>query len=294
MKKAFFKTKEAIANNSGAMKRRPFIKNKGRSLKSLTSRGKIILFVCISILFASCRATVQTTYIMPNADAYTTQHKTLAILPVEKNIIETKHTKKLKNKKDMTNIDISVIQEDMRNSINEFVKEGKMNIEVQNIKNTNAILEGIGYFEGKTTNMPPEELAKILGVDAVLGTNFKLTAGKNVGLIVCTPLEAIPLVPVFVLLQPNLTLLGLGFYYGLAVTIFGIINLSTVHEYNEIVFELYDGKTGDFNLHVWEINYIEVVLLKKQVLPFFVWKKLFLLHEKYRRTIRKMALCRIV
>jgi hypothetical protein len=204
----------------------------GASPKSQTIRG-IILFTVGAIFFASC--STAKIYTKPDALSYTMKHRTIAIVAPTKTVIPTKYTDKLKATVFSATNPVQ-IQEDMTSQWYQFVQKRKMRIEVQNVEKTNRILAEFGYPGGDGANMSPEELAEILGVDAVLFTNCQLTAYKNVG-------GGVSMI--------ILGIVGTPLIFGPAYIVWGIIELTTVHEGNEVVMKLYDGKTGDL---LWNYN----------------------------------------
>jgi hypothetical protein len=202
------------------------ISKNGASLKSHTSRVLFCLSVCILLLSTSCRTAK--IYTKPNVSAYTTKHKTLAILPVTKHVIPTRYSNSVKATL-FSNAEPFQTQEDMASAFYKFIQKGRMHIEIQDVEKTNRILKQIGFFENSTTSMSSQELAEILGVDALLLTNCQLRAYKNVA--------------------GGIALAIAGFPY---LTVWGIMECLTVHETNEVVIKLYDGATNEL---LWNYNH---------------------------------------
>ena len=91
-------------------------------------------------------------------------HKTLAILPPRVNI-ETKGNLETKQAQEMT--ETVNAQNEIYSRFLDFAQKGKIFLEIQAIEKTNAAFLETGY----PYNTPPEELAKVLGVDAILFTD---------------------------------------------------------------------------------------------------------------------------
>jgi len=129
-----------------------------------------ILCAVITIIFASC--STAKIYTKPSATSYTMKHRTLAILPpkvhLEPNKNETVESKQAREK------DLTVnAQNTMFQNFYKFGRKYNIYLDVQDVEKTNKKLVEIGC-PGGDCEMTIEELAKALGVDAVLLANGNL------------------------------------------------------------------------------------------------------------------------
>ena len=177
-------------------------------------RGIFLLFICLPVFFTSC--STAKIYTKPDAKSYTMQHKTLAILPPKVHI-EAKRKDKIENREAQEMTESGNAQNEMYSRFLNFVQKGKIHLDIQPIERTNATFIETGYPYG----MLPEELAKILGVDAVLYTDCVLSKKTEVASGI---LFAILLFP-----------------YG---TVWGIMTATMPTSYADINMKLYDGTTG--------------------------------------------------
>jgi len=233
-------------------------RNHSKNWTSLKNQmSKVITFLlCIPLFLASCNT--PKIYTKPNVADYTIRHRTLAIMPVTKNVIQTQYTDRAKSSA-LSYVDATQTQEDMASEFYYYIMKNKMRIEVQDIEKTNRILEDAGFFK-VSTKISPQELAAVLGVDAVLFSNYQLKAYKNItsGIMLIVGSIIVPFA---------------WYPYGIGVTpvwlYYGISDCVTVHESNEVVLKLYDGRTGDL---LWNYNHLFIDKSTGKIMREVVWK----------------------
>lgn len=134
---------------------------------------KIILILAIG-LFSSV-ATAQTNlFEHPNFEAIAKDHKIIAIVPFDASVkLRPKEMKQLQpgQLEEMQKSEGLAIQSSMYSWFLKRKKKGKLLINVQDPNKTNALLSQNGYT--KLTDYTPEQLAQILGVDAVITGRFE-------------------------------------------------------------------------------------------------------------------------
>lgn len=139
-------------------------------MKNLKVSAILVIF---SVIISSCA----TVFSSPDASRISKKHKILAIIPPQVSIAARKK------------IDPVAIVEQQKNESRNFQNEiykwllkrktqGKMNQEIQNVEDTNILLAKAGYPE---TPLTSEEICKILGVDAVINSNFSLSKPVSEG-----------------------------------------------------------------------------------------------------------------
>jgi len=144
------------------------------------------------------------------------KHKTLAILPPKVHI-EVKKKDNLENTQAQETTESVDAQNEMYSRFLYFVQKGNLYLDIQPIEKTNATF----VETGNPYDMPPEELAKALGVDAVLYTDCAYSKEHKVG--------------------AGIAFAILFFPYG---TISGLL-IAIEPTYNtDINTKLYDGATG--------------------------------------------------
>ncbi|MDR0872849.1 MAG: hypothetical protein LBN27_05195 [Prevotellaceae bacterium] len=183
----------------GAMETETIQKN-AASLKSHTIRRNFLLFICIPFFFASC--STAKIYTKPDAVSYTMKHKTLAILPPKVHI-EVKKKDKVENIQEQEMTESVNAQNEMYSRLLNFVQKRKIYLDIQPIEKTNAKFIETGY----PYDMPPEELTKVLGVDAVLYTDCVFSKQSNVvgGIILAIALFPIGTTPGIMMCIPEKT-----------------------------------------------------------------------------------------
>lgn len=130
-----------------------------------------------AILLVSCAAKV---YTSPDAQKITSKQTKIAVLPPNVSMISGKLTGKFEQTKETEALQI-------QHAIFSWVlkrmgKSGAIQ-EVQDIETTNAKLKKAGYPEKEMTK---EEMCNILGVDAVLGSQFTLSKPMPQGVAIAT------------------------------------------------------------------------------------------------------------
>ena len=171
------KRQQAAGANCSAMEQRPF--QKRVQLKNQRSRRNFLTFcVIIPIFFSSCVSPLKF-YTKPDATSYTMKHKTIAIMPSKVKVLPSKY----KKEEDRNELEMSIplqFQADMTSEWLNFISKGKLYVEVQDANKTNRKLIEIGCPLGNC-NMAPEELAKALGVDAILLSDLQVEHYKQIG-----------------------------------------------------------------------------------------------------------------
>jgi len=132
-----------------------------------------LLALVVIIIMSSCS---KTHYLTSDFDNITTEHQMVAVVPVH--MIFTGRMPK-----DLTEEQIAVIekeeslafQQSLMSNILRSSKNGKkpFNIDFQSIQETNAIIERAGISITDSWTKDPKELARILGVDAVVKTTVE-------------------------------------------------------------------------------------------------------------------------
>ena len=134
---------------------------------------KNLFFISIAfIAFITTSCSTANIYTKPDYMSYTLKHKTVAILPpkvkLEPNKNETVESKQEREKALTVNAQNTMFQ-----NFYKFGRKGNINLDVQDVEKTNRKLIEIGC-PGGDCKMTPEELAKALGVDAIILTNGNL------------------------------------------------------------------------------------------------------------------------
>jgi len=136
-------------------------------------RKKILL---LSILVASMMTAQTNLYENPNFDQITKDHQSIAILPFIAQVnLKPKQMIEISDRK-LDKIERAKgegIQAAMFSWFLKRKKRGKFDLQIQDINKTNAILSenNIDYYNLKEQH--PENLAKLLGVDAVISGDFE-------------------------------------------------------------------------------------------------------------------------
>jgi hypothetical protein len=137
-------------------------------------KKSLILLFGIAFLFQSCAKIFYT----PDATSLAKAHKIIAIAPPTVSIAARK------------NIDgDALIEQQKAESVN-FQKEmyswmlkrkmqGSINVEVQDVETTNAILAKAGFGYAKV--LTPIDMCNILGVDGIMTSNYSLTKPMSEG-----------------------------------------------------------------------------------------------------------------
>lgn len=218
-------------------------------MKKYFLKGRTILILSvITLIFASCN----TARIYENADFsyYISNHKTLAVIPPSVKVLPSKYETPEK-RKNMEDIYPYTIQENMNSWFLKYHQLRAFHVKVQDIEKTNSTLKKIGYPNGEGKNMTFEELAQVLGVDALLLSDWTIEHYKNTGggiaMLVMFPICPIVFIPT------------------------GIMALCTIQQRNNVVMKLIDGKTGD---KIWQFDDNNISNYKKlcKTVPYFYWQ----------------------
>lgn len=131
---------------------------------------KTFTLITLLIIVNSC-ATRSNSGVSSNAEQLITQHQKIAVLPP---IIEYGKKGKLspKEMEKASEEDKTLMQMEMISWITKRLNKSKSNISVQDANSTKAKLNKAGITN--IANISSNELAEILGVDAVLRSNFSL------------------------------------------------------------------------------------------------------------------------
>ena len=138
-------------------------------------KKSLILFLCFTTLLISSCAKI---YQSPDALRIAQRHKIIAITPPKvaiapskkstpEGIIEQQKTESLNFQKEMHSW---LLRRKMQN---------KITVEIQDVETTNAKLKKAGYFEGAP--LTPAEISELLGVDAILTSNYSLSKPMSEG-----------------------------------------------------------------------------------------------------------------
>lgn len=133
-----------------------------------------LLLGTITILLSSCAKV----YFSPDAKSKSNKHKLIALAPPKVTIAARKK------------VDATAILEQQKAESANFQKEmyawllkrkmqNRIFVEILDVETTNAKLRKAGYFDD--TPMSPAEMGEILGVDAVLTSNYSLTKPMSDG-----------------------------------------------------------------------------------------------------------------
>lgn len=138
---------------------------------------KLILFTLLLVSFCSFSQTKQI-FEAPNLKEIIKTHKTVAIIPMEISITF---------KKKPQNYDSDAIKEqekklsqDIQASLFTYLldKSDKYTVQFQDIEKTNLILKKAGIIENLSEHTK-DEIAKILGVDAIISGKFEMQNTKS-------------------------------------------------------------------------------------------------------------------
>lgn len=130
-----------------------------------------IIIIVVSIFVSGCASI----YLAPNGQSIVNKHETVAIIQPKVSIKARK------------NIDAEAIKESQRTSSLEFQQEiykfllkrksqGKMHVNIQDVEETNVIL-----LRSSNKNLTTKEMCEVLGVDAVMTSNFALSKPMSTG-----------------------------------------------------------------------------------------------------------------
>lgn len=133
------------------------------------------LFITGMICFFALTATAQTRlYENPQFDLIAKDHKTLAILPFEASVkLRPKQMKEItaEQLQEMAQSEGLAIQNSLYTWFLARKKRGKLSLDIQDPKRTRALLQDSNITD--PARHTPEELAQLLGVDAVISGTFE-------------------------------------------------------------------------------------------------------------------------
>jgi hypothetical protein len=150
---------------------------------------KKLLFVFTLLLFIGNVNAQTNLYEHPEFETLTKEHTKIAIVPFKTQVkLRPKQMKAMKEG-DLEKLQKSEgegLQVAMHSWFLKRKKRGSMKIEVQDPKRSNALLKKEGITYENIQDQLPEDIAKILGVDAVISgdfeTNKPLSAGASIAL----------------------------------------------------------------------------------------------------------------
>lgn len=149
---------------------------------------KLLLF---AILLGTLSTAMAQTHLYehPKFDSISKNHKTIAIIPFKTQVkLRPKQMKDVSEEQlaQLENNESLGLQLGMHSWFLKRKKRGKLSIDVQEPNRTNALLKKSGITYGNIEDQLPEDLAKILGVDAVITgtfeTNKPMSEGASVAL----------------------------------------------------------------------------------------------------------------
>lgn len=168
--------------------------------------------LAVFFLLSSCAKI----YYSPDAYALAREHQVVAIAPPKVSIAAMKKVDaeaiKEQQKTESTNF-----QQEMASWLLRRKMQNQIRVDIQDVETTRTLLQRAGYFEGKL--LTPAEMCTLLGVDAVLTSNYALTKPMSEG-------GAVAL--------------------GLLVGVWGATNQTTV------TLEIYDGQNRKM---IWNFNH---------------------------------------
>ncbi|RNA60474.1 hypothetical protein D1631_18445 [Chryseobacterium nematophagum] len=135
------------------------------------------LLTFLFVLFLNLLFSQKQVYKMDNLESYTSKHKTVAILPFTTSITYKKLPKDF-NEEANKQEEITM-SKNIQSSLYTYLlaKNKKYTIDFQDINKTNILLKKAGIESlDETSHM---ELAKLLGVDAVIGGKFDISRIKS-------------------------------------------------------------------------------------------------------------------
>lgn len=143
----------------------------------------LLLITLFFIAFSNVKAQTHL-YENPDFDNIAKDHKTIAIVP-----FKTQVSLRPKQMKDMSPEQLHKMEraegEGLQTAMHSWFlkrkKRGTMTVEVQDPKRTNALLKKEGIDYENIQDQLPEDLAKILGVDAVISGDFETNKPMSEG-----------------------------------------------------------------------------------------------------------------
>ena len=145
---------------------------------------KHLVISMLMLLFASAAFSQTHLYENPDFDRLTHDHKILAILPFKATVtLRPKQMKEI-TPEHMAKMELAEgreIQSGMYSWFLKRKKRGALGIDIQDTNTTNALLAKARITEDDYSTMTPQEIAEILGVDAVIMGTFETTKPMSDG-----------------------------------------------------------------------------------------------------------------
>ena len=144
---------------------------------------KLVLSLLISFLTISIYAQTHL-YENPKFDEISKDHKIIALMPFTASV-----NLRPKQMKDITPEQLARMEKSEGESVQSAMyswflkreKRGKLRVKVQDINKTNALLKKNGITYENMSEYTPDEIAKILGVDAVISGKFETSKPMSEG-----------------------------------------------------------------------------------------------------------------
>ena len=129
---------------------------------------KLTFLAVITLLLSSCASV----YYSPDAKQASSQHQKIAIVPPTVSIAARRKVdpEALKEQQRTESLNF---QKEMYNWFLRRKSQNGMRVNILDIETTNAKLTKVGYFEENT--MTPKEISDLLGVDAIMTSNYALS-----------------------------------------------------------------------------------------------------------------------
>ncbi len=138
------------------------------------SKIKTLLVLSTVFLFSSCAKI----YFSPDANTRAASHEVIAIAPPKVSIAARKKVD-AEAMKEQQNTESTNFQKEMYSWLLRRKMQNRIFVEVQDVETTNAKLRKAGYFDDNP--MTPNEVCKVLGVDALVTSNYALTKPMSDG-----------------------------------------------------------------------------------------------------------------
>ncbi len=136
---------------------------------------KVTSLICL--IFITSGSFAQKIFYSSDADNLALKHNIIALAPPSVSI-PAKKKMDLDALKEQQRTESINIQQEMYSWLMKRKMQGKINLEILDVETTNAKLQKAGYPE---TPLSPAEMAEILGVDAVVTSNFVLKKPISTG-----------------------------------------------------------------------------------------------------------------
>ncbi len=140
--------------------------------------GLLVGTMGIIVIFMSSCAEV---YRTPDVHALSYQHENIAIIPPTVSIAARKNID-AEAMKEQQRTESANFQREMQNWLLKRKMQRKIFVDIQDVETTNVKLRKAGYFDAQA--MSPKELCDLLGVDAVIFSNYALSKPRIGGTIV--------------------------------------------------------------------------------------------------------------